>query len=474
MEEIGNTLKKMKTAIVLAAGLGRKVWPYGEFRQKCTLPVANKPIVRRLVENLVEAGCQRIIVVVGHHAQQVRGALADIPNVVFITQHSLDGTASAVLAASEHLENEPYLVVYGDIVTTADNFRNIIDALCSHNVEAAALVQPLGNEDASDWLCAGIDREDSADKSVSRLTGIEGHPRGGSHRLCGVYAFSPTATSYLLRNPGIVTRVPVGGMPPPESEIAQSLQLMVDDGKTVLATQANSFFVDVDKPWHVLEANRRLVDHLAKQVTEDQVAAGAVISDAAEINGHVVLGKNSVIGPRVVVNGTLIAGANNNITNGAILHGNIFVGDQCRISDYCDVGSSAIGNRCIIGHGAEMSGVLFDKVYLYHYCEMSGVFGCATDIGAATVCGTLRFDDRDTQLQVEGRYEVPPYGANATYMGDYCRTGVNAMIMPGRRIGSYSVVGPGVILYDDVPSKTMVMAKQELITKPWGPERYGW
>ena len=464
----------MKTAIVLAAGLGRKVWPYGEFRQKCTIPVANKPIVRRLVENLVEVGCQRIIVVVGHHAQQVRGALADIPNVVFITQHSLDGTASAVLAASEHLENEPYLVVYGDIVTTADNFRNIIDALCSHNVEAAALVQPLGNEDASDWLCASIDREDSADKSVSRLTGIEGHPRGGSHRLCGVYAFSPTATSYLLRNPGIVTRVPVGGMPPPESEIAQSLQLMVDDGKTVLATQANSFFVDVDKPWHVLEANRRLVDHLAKQVTEDQVAAGAVISDAAEINGHVVLGKNSVIGPRVVVNGTLIAGANNNITNGAILHGNIFVGDQCRISDYCDVGSSAIGNRCIIGHGAEMSGVLFDKVYLYHYCEMSGVFGCATDIGAATVCGTLRFDDRDTQLQVEGRYEVPPYGANATYMGDYCRTGVNAMIMPGRRIGSYSVVGPGVILYDDVPSKTMVMAKQELITKPWGPERYGW
>ena len=97
-----------------------------------------------------------------------------------------------------------------------------------------------------------------------------------------------------------------------------------------------------------------------------------------------------------------------------------------------------------------------------------------TDIGAATVCGTLRFDDRDTPIQVEGRYEVPPYGANATYMGDYCRTGVNAIIMPGRRIGAYSVVGPGVILYDDVPSKTMVMAKQELITKPWGPERYGW
>jgi bifunctional UDP-N-acetylglucosamine pyrophosphorylase/glucosamine-1-phosphate N-acetyltransferase len=464
----------MDTAIVLAAGLGRKVWPYGEFRQKCTIPIANKPIVRRVVETLVEAGCQRIIVVVGHHAQQVRGALADIPNVVFVTQHSLDGTVSAVLTALEHLEDQPYLVVYGDTVTTADNLHNFIEEFRSHNVEAAALVQALGNEDASDWLCAGIGTEALENRSLSKINGIEGHPRGGSHRLCGVYAFKNSATPYLLRNPGIVTRVPVGGMPPPESEIAQSVQLMVEDGRTVLAVQTEDFFVDVDKPWHVLEANNRFVDYLAKQVTEDHIAAGAKISDAAEIDGHVVLGKNSVIGPRVVVNGTLIAGANNNITNGAILHGSIFVGDHCRISDYCDVSSSAIGNRCIIGHGAEMAGVLFDKVYLYHYCEMSGVFGCATDIGAATVCGTLRFDDGDTPIQVEGRYEVPPYGSNATYMGDYCRTGVNAIIMPGRRIGAYSVVGPGVILYDDVPSKTIIMAKQELITKPWGPERYGW
>ena len=464
----------MDTAIVLAAGLGRKVWPYGEFRQKCTIPVANKPIVRRVVENLLDAACKRIIVVVGHHAQQVRGALADIPNTVFVTQHTLDGTASAVLTAHEHIEDQPYLVVYGDTVTTPDNLRNFIQEFRASGVEAAALVQALGDEDASDWLCAGIGTAEVENRQVSKLNGIEGHPRGGSHRLCGVYAFRRSATPYLLRNPGIVTRVPVGGMPPPESEIAQSLQLMVDDGRTVLTVQTTDFFVDVDKPWHVLEANKRCVDYLTKQVTEDHIAAGAKISDAAEINGHVVLGKNSVIGPRVVVNGSLIAGANNNITNGAILHGNILVGDHCRISDYCDVDSSAIGNRCIIGHGAEMAGVLFDKVYLYHYCEMSGVFGCATDIGAATVCGTLRFDDKDTPIQVEGRYEVPPYGANATYMGDYCRTGVNAIIMPGRRIGSYSVVGPGVILYDDVPSKTMVMAKQELITKPWGPERYGW
>ena len=182
---------EIKTAIVLAAGLGRKVWPYGEFRQKCTIPVANTPIVRRVVENLIEVGCDRIVVVVGHYAQQVRGALADIPNITFVTQHPIDGTASAVLSALEYVENEPYLVIYGDIVTIPDNLRNVIRDFYTHNAEAAALVQPLGNEDASDWLCGSIGTKEVEGNSVTKLTGIEGHPRGGSYRLCGVYAFVP-------------------------------------------------------------------------------------------------------------------------------------------------------------------------------------------------------------------------------------------------------------------------------------------
>jgi bifunctional UDP-N-acetylglucosamine pyrophosphorylase/glucosamine-1-phosphate N-acetyltransferase len=77
-------------------------------------------------------------------------------------------------------------------------------------------------------------------------------------------------------------------------------------------------------------------------------------------------------------------------------------------------------------------------------------------------------------IVIKGRPETPTHAANAAYFGDFCRTGVNAIIMPGRRIGVYSVVGPGVLLYDDLPDRTMVTAKQELVTRPWGPERYGW
>jgi hypothetical protein len=47
-------------------------------------------------------------------------------------------------------------------------------------VPLAALVQPLAAEDSRDWLCAAV--------ANGLLTGVEGHPREGQMRLCGVYA----------------------------------------------------------------------------------------------------------------------------------------------------------------------------------------------------------------------------------------------------------------------------------------------
>ncbi|MEM3258262.1 MAG: nucleoside-diphosphate-sugar pyrophosphorylase, partial [Thermoproteota archaeon] len=93
------------------------------------------------------------------------------------------------------------------------------------------------------------------------------------------------------------------------------------------------------------------------------------------------------------------------------------------------------------------------------------------DIGAATVCGTLRFDDEKTIVEVKGKKLI---GENVAFIGDYCRTGVNAILMPGVRVGPYSIVGPGVILYEDLEPYKIVLAKQELVKKDWGPNKYGW
>jgi bifunctional UDP-N-acetylglucosamine pyrophosphorylase/glucosamine-1-phosphate N-acetyltransferase len=117
---------------------------------------------------------------------------------------------------------------------------------------------------------------------------------------------------------------------------------------------------------------------------------------------------------------------------------------------------------------------MFDGAYLYHYCEIAGVVGQSVDIGAATVCGTLRFDDAETIHRIKGRREFPAHGADSTYFGDFSRTGVNVITQPGVKIGAYTCIGAGVVVYEDVPSRKLILLKQELVEKDWGPERYGW
>lgn len=455
----------ISSAILLAAGSGTRIWPFGEVRNKCALPVANVPNVRRLADTLHEIGVRRLVVVVGTHAGSVRAALLGATaQVQFVPQPPDGGTAGAVLAALSVLDDARFLVVYGDTVTTAANLRAVAEAPEVGDAAGAILWEPMPPGEGSDWYGAQI--------GEGRLVGVTGHDADAENRLCGVFALDRSIVPALEAHPGLHKRVPVGGMPPLEPDLAQSLN---DWPAEIAAVRAVEFVVDMDKPWHILEANQRMSAHLLGQLTENRVHPTARIHDGAEIAGFVEVGEKAVIGNRVVIGGSLMVGANTRVVNGAIVQGGAIIGENGRVSDYCLVGEgTVVGHHCIVGHGAEIDGVMFDGSYLYHYCEICGVVGASVDIGAATVCGTLRFDDGLAEHRVKGRRERPRRGANATYFGDYSRTGVNVITMPGVKIGAYACVGAGIVVYEDVPSRTLTLLKQETVQRPWGPERYGW
>lgn len=456
----------IQSAVILAAGAGTRFWPYNVVRNKCAFPIAGVPAVRRLADDLVALGISRLVVVTGAGEASVRAALRGVAaETVFVRQAHADGTAAAAYAGATGIDGD-FLVLCGDIVTDRANLAALKERFERDRPLAAALVQPLGAESSLDWLIAFTGN--------GVLRGVEGHSRDGDRRFCGAYAMRSAALPFLRDNPGLV-RVGVGGMPPADAEIAQSLQMMVDDGETVATLDTPGFHVDLDKPWHILEASGLVIAARSAELEGHQIDPTARVHDGADIHGRLVLGPGAEIGNRVVVGGDLWLGAGAKALNGAILQGAVVVGRETILRDYCQIGgASALGPRGVYGHGAEFSGVALETVYCYHYCEIWGVVGQAVDFGAATVCGNLRFDDRETTWRIKSRAETPTTAANAAYFGDFCRTGVNAMIMPGRRLGAYSVCGPGVILHDDIPDRTIVMARQELTTKPWGPEQYGW
>ncbi len=454
--------------IILAAGQGRKFWPYADVRNKCAFPVGNVPTVRRLAEQLLVAGVDGVVVVVGIHGRSVRAALAGLEHrVVFVEQPRPEGTADALLHALEGTPSGPTVVAYGDVVTTPETVARVVEAAFSEGAPASALVVPLDGDRPGDWIGAQLRN--------GALTEWEGHGRDATHRLGGLYVLGAEAMPYLRANPGVMTHVPVGGMPPLEADLAESLARMTADGLEVSAILPDGFALDLDKPWHIMEANRALLLDASERLEESSVGEGARIAESAEIHGRVVLEPGARIGERVVVHGDLWLGPGAEVTNGSIVSARCMVGARTRVRDYALLGEGTVlGADAIVGHGAEFEGVLLEGAYLYHYCEILGVLGARVDIGAATVCGTLRFDDGEATHRTLGRREVPRHDANASYLGDYSRTGVNAILMPGVRVGAYSCVGPGVILSEDLPSREIVTVKQELLRKPWGPDRYGW
>jgi UDP-N-acetylglucosamine diphosphorylase / glucose-1-phosphate thymidylyltransferase / UDP-N-acetylgalactosamine diphosphorylase / glucosamine-1-phosphate N-acetyltransferase / galactosamine-1-phosphate N-acetyltransferase len=457
----------VQTAVILASGKGTRFWPYSVVRQKAAFPIANVPIIRRIADSLWELGIRRLVVVTGAGERSVRAALRGAEaEVRFVRQPSPDGTADAVLYGASGFD-EDFLVVAGDVATDPANIAAVVRQFTEARPLASVLVQRLEEERPQDWIVAHVDD--------NRLTGVEGHSRQGQHRLGGVYAFRPEALDYLRDNPGYMESVPVGGMPPLEAEIGQSLQMTLDDGQEVLAVTTAGYHVDVDKPWHILEANQQVIAGMQRTLQENMIADSARIHDGADIHGRIVAGEGCVIGNRTVIRGDLWLGDGAQVDNGAILDGPAVVGDRVTVRDYSLIGGySSLAAQGIYGHGAEFTGVALERVHCYHYCEIWGVAGLAVDFGAATVCGNLRFDDDQTRWRIKGRVEQPGHGANAAYFGDFARTGVNAIVMPGRRIGVYSCLGAGVVAYDDVPDRELVVLRQKLDRKPWGPERYGW
>ena len=151
----------MKTAVILAAGEGSKCWPYSPTRNKSVVPIANKPIIQWTIEALRAHGIENILIVTGYRKEQIAYAVGHYENIAFIEQKGGSGTVAALLSAWDVVEEESFLVFYGDVLVTSENVGALIDRANQHQPLAAALLQPLAwsparSGDASFWwgLCS--------------------------------------------------------------------------------------------------------------------------------------------------------------------------------------------------------------------------------------------------------------------------------------------------------------------------------
>jgi choline kinase len=118
------------TAIILAAGVARRLAPLTDHTQKSLLPVGGRPILTRMLDALDAVGVRHVVIVVGHCAEQVRALAASGPPGMTIecvdnpAYHK--GSALSLYCARELFTREPTLIMDADVVFPREFLRRLV------------------------------------------------------------------------------------------------------------------------------------------------------------------------------------------------------------------------------------------------------------------------------------------------------------------------------------------------------------
>jgi dTDP-glucose pyrophosphorylase len=275
-------------AVVLAAGKGVRMGTLTDHCAKPLLPVANKPILGWTLEALRAADVRDVLLVVGHRQEQIRRVVGDGAayglHVEYVEQPAMQGTGEATMCARAFTGDEPFVLVFGDIVTPPPNFAALVREFRRTLPEAMLTTHWV--EDPCTGAAVYVE-----DGVVARI--VEKPPKGTATTHfdnAGIFVFGPSIYELLDQ---------VALSPRGEYELTDALHMLTQGSGTLRAFALEGFWSNVTSPEELLRTNRRMLVHLRTtglQTEATGVHAFAIADETARV-GDCVIGENVSIGP---------------------------------------------------------------------------------------------------------------------------------------------------------------------------------
>ncbi len=453
-------------ALILSAGKGERFFPFNIFRPKPMFPISNRPLLEWLLERFVQSGITDVGIVIGHRGGRVRNHFGNGNrfgcHITYIEQPTPKGTANAVCQALSYIASDDVIVAHGDIFINTQAIPTLLNAFTTQN--RADIAGVVHMTDLESHVQAHI----KTDQTISSYTW---KPRGGAgHAFAGLYIFRNQTLPDLANTHEFVPRAPFGIAPPEGQEIYDVAPLLFKEGRPLKAVEISTPYFDMDMPWHPKDVTRLAIREMASTLLQSTISPSATVDPQAHITGPICVGEETTIARNVSIIGPVWIGKNTHIFEGSHIGPNTVIGDQCRIGPYAKI-SGTVDVNCHITYLGEFSGIMLEEGRVTHQIQLCGIFGERAEIGAGTQVGTLRFDDAEIEVDVLGIRRKAP-GFTGVLFGDYSRTGIGAMIMPGRIVGPCAMVGAGVVLMKNVPPYKAVLVKQQLDEIDWSPQIY--
>ena len=331
-------------ALILSGGEGTRLRPITHTSAKQLIPVANTPILFYGLESIAEAGIREVGIVVGHTAAEVEAACGDGSrwglSITYIPQDEPLGLAHAVIVARDFLGDDDFVMYLGDNVLL-EGITGFVQRFERHTPNAQIFLAKVREPERFGVAVLEGDRVVRlVEKPKERISDLA---------LVGVYLFDRTVHEAI------------DSVEPSwrgELEITDSIQRMIDAGRTVRAEMVTGWWKDTGKLEDLLEANRMMLSRLEPRVDGEvdgpsRIVGRVVVEDSAKVTRSVVRGP-AIIGRGTIVEDSLVGPNASIYEDCAVVASEVedsIVMERCRLEDVRGMAQSLLGKDVEVRRG---------------------------------------------------------------------------------------------------------------------------
>ena len=411
-------------AIILAAGNDPRM---NSKKSKEVHKVFGKEIIKRVAECVVKAGVKEICAVVNEkNEEDIKAVLQNA--AIYVRQEELNGTAGAVKAATQFLEERKHygkvLIINGDVPLIRTETINKLVNQSMINSEAATILTAIYDTPLS---YGRVVRDlDGNVKGIIEDINLEMDERKIQEINAGIYCFD---IDKLLENIDDVKENPLTN----KFDLPSIIRVMVEKdlkvGAMIVEDSSEALGVNDRIQLEIINKILRIrinTEHMKNGVTIEDM-------DTTYIYDDVQIGRDTVIHPNTTIKSNVIIGEDCEIGPNAYIRENCVLANKVKIGSFVEI------KKTIVGQGS--------KIPHLSYVGDAEI-GEKCNIGCGTI--TCNYDG---------------FNKSKTIIGDRVFVGSNTNLIAPVKVEDDSFIAAGSTITDDVPKGSLAIARERQVNK---------
>ncbi|MEN6379608.1 MAG: bifunctional sugar-1-phosphate nucleotidylyltransferase/acetyltransferase [Methanofastidiosum sp.] len=382
---------------MLAAGKGVRLSPLTDEIPKPMLPLGDTTLLGNILSIFKSSGIKKVSIIVGHKSEIIEDYIKNSDyglDINFIEQKERLGTGHALMIASQYV-NSDFICVYGDLLFKEDF---IVSLLSNFRASDSIAAMALTKSDTPEFFGSVLVDEDE-------VVGIFEKSDNPPSNLIntGIYCFRKEAFSYINK-----TKLSPRG----EYELTDSLKMMIDEGNKVRWMPLGGKWLDIGRPWDLIDANMFFLESLKHYISKDsEISASSKIGYPAHIGSDSTIDSSEIISPCLISNNVNIG--NNSKIKSSVIMKNVKIGKNCTIENSVIMEGVKIGDNSVVSFS---------------------IIGDNSDIGRNV---TFESESKENiKIEIKGELVDSNRTKLGAIVGKNARINDNAIIKPGQKIDS--------------------------------------